>query len=1045
MEGLVACLNSLLSPDPQARRGGENALAQGSQQPGLGVALLEVSQNPSLPTGLRQLAAVILKKHLKEHWTFESGAFREPPIGEEEKAALRARLPRGLADPERKLRTAAGMAVAAVARWDCPQDWPELMPGLLSVVAQKPSPEHVDGTIRCIAMFVDELGEDQILEMAPGLLHEMAPLLSPGSGADAALVRRVLSILRSVVGAMQSVTGTHAAGVKALLTEVLAEWAPLLAAVLAPREVGCPPGSGPDLEGLEEWGTGGGIRLQVPELWAAQREALGILTVLVSSFGRLSAPVLTPVLGAVWHRFSAGLPQYVAAVVEGEADAGFGDPAPADGAEAEDGERAVGLEGLLAQTMELILCVVGNARFRGLIAPHLPQLLGLAVGYAQMTAEQEERWTDCPNQYVADEEDDMSSLRASCEMLVDEVFLAFEEAAAPALSRAVGEALARSGTARASGRPGWWREREAALLLVGSAADTLLGLGPRAFDLAGLLSGPVVEDLAPGSPPFLRGRALWLAGRLAAAAPRAARPGLLRAAAAGLEDPGAPVRAGACRALAQLCARVAPGEAADAAEAGFRGLAALLAAASAQSGDEDSTHLALGAAAALARAAPAAAAAWEPALAPALLAAWERGVGDPLLAPDALEALAALAAVPAALPALQRRALPTLGALLRDPGAHPPLVLDGALDLVALLLRPSGEAAAREVHAALSPPVLALALRHDDAEVLASACQYFRALLQVGGGAALSWQAEGLEGSLAPHLAQALVRLLDPELEERAAAGVGPLMLELLRCAEAELAPHLPRLLAALGGRLVRAETSLLVQGLVTVLATLVHTRPDSLLACLAGTTLGSGQPALHACLQKWVGRQIEMRTPYDIRLTTTALGALLLRPGADLDAVAVRGRRLDVEGGILTRARAAQRAERWSSVPLRAKIVQLLVDAHIEATAQDLHRGGATDDDDDDEEWEEGSGSGSDDAGGRPYNGLEDLLDLEGADDFGEGQLDAVEAERRRKDPLSQLDLPAHIRGVLGQYAAASPDGLRAAAAEMSPMQQQTLQQILM
>lgn len=77
--------------------------------------------------------------------------------------------------------------------------------------------------------------------------------------------------------------------------------------------------------------------------------------------------------------------------------------------------------------------------------------------------------------------------------------------------------------------------------------------------------------------------------------------------------------------------------------------------------------------------------------------------------------------------------------------------------------------------------------------------------------------------------------------------------------------------------------------------------------------------------------------------------------------------------------------------------------------------------------------------------SGLEDLLDLEGADDFGEGQLDAVEAERRRKDPLSQLDLPAHIRGVLGQYAAASPDGLRAAAAEMSPMQQQTLQQILM
>lgn len=129
----------------------------------------------------------------------------------------------------------------------------------------------------------------------------------------------------------------------------------------------------------------------------------------------------------------------------------------------------------------------------------------------------------------------------------------------------------------------------------------------------------------------------------------------------------------------------------------------------------------------------------------------------------------------------------------------------------------------------------------------------------------------------------------------------------------------------------------------------------------------GDGQQALGACLQKWVQRQIEMRTPYDIRLTTTALGALLVRPSSALDAVAVRGRRLDVEVGILTRSRAAQRAERWSSVPLRAKIAQLLVDAYIEATAQDLHRGGPSDDD---EEWEEGSGSGSDDAGPRPYNG---------------------------------------------------------------------------
>lgn len=48
-----------------------------------------------------------------------------------------------------------------------------------------------------------------------------------------------------------------------------------------------------------------------------------------------------------------------------------------------------------------------------------------------------------------------------------------------------------------------------------------------------------------------------------------------------------------------------------------------------------------------------------------------------------------------------------------------------------------------------------------------------------------------------------------------------------------------------------------------------------------------------------------------------------------------VKGKRLDTEGGIRTRARARAQAEQWSAVPLRVKIVVLLTDAYIEATTQ--------------------------------------------------------------------------------------------------------------
>ena len=42
--------------------------------------------------------------------------------------------------------------------------------------------------------------------------------------------------------------------------------------------------------------------------------------------------------------------------------------------------------------------------------------------------------------------------------------------------------------------------------------------------------------------------------------------------------------------------------------------------------------------------------------------------------------------------------------------------------------------------------------------------------------------------------------------------------------------------------------------------------------------------------MQKWCERQIEVRTPYDIKLTTTALAGLLVAPHPALDAIQVGG-----------------------------------------------------------------------------------------------------------------------------------------------------------
>lgn len=50
---------------------------------------------------------------------------------------MRAGLPQGLADPDSKLRTAVGLAIAAIAAWDCPDAWPDLLQGLLQAINQR--------------------------------------------------------------------------------------------------------------------------------------------------------------------------------------------------------------------------------------------------------------------------------------------------------------------------------------------------------------------------------------------------------------------------------------------------------------------------------------------------------------------------------------------------------------------------------------------------------------------------------------------------------------------------------------------------------------------------------------------------------------------------------------------------------------------------------------------------------------------------------------------------------------------------------------------
>lgn len=550
------------------------------------------------------------------------------------------------------------------------------------------------------------------------------------------------------------------------------------------------------------------------------------------------------------------------------------------------------------------------------------------------------------------------------------------EATVQALAKAVASAAQMAEQARAAGRHDWWKPREAALLAVGSASERLAALGAAGCDLGPLQAAAVAQGLlgeelkppAAGAPgggvsPFLRGRALWLCSKLAPSLPEEFVAPILHAAVAAM-TPSSPaaLRIGACRCVSAAAPRVPAAALRPLLPSVYSALASLLSEIS-----EEALHLVLDALLEVVKADPEAAAAAEPQLAPLLLQLWGRHFNDPSLSGDAAELLSALArSGPAAEEAVFRKALPPLAALLRTPDAQPLGLVESALDLVTVLLRqpPAQRGAARAAHAELFSPAVALALHSQDVGVMQSACECLRALLRGAGDAQTlrEWGCDGAgAGDAAAALFSAAARLLSPDLEERAAVFVGPLLTALAQRAPGLVQPLLPEILRAVVRRMRTAEVPMVLTSLVRVFPPLALADAGGLLDMLEripleNPTAEEGSTALEFVMRQWTQWAGEISGAFAIKESTAALVAVLCSGHRALATLAVRGKEIEVVTGIRTRARAkAAGAQQptFEQVPLGAKLLALVADALLEAEEADAAQ------------WVEDGADGDGDEGG--------------------------------------------------------------------------------
>uniref|UniRef100_A0A0E0LAD0 Importin-7/11-like TPR repeats domain-containing protein n=1 Tax=Oryza punctata TaxID=4537 RepID=A0A0E0LAD0_ORYPU len=171
---LVECLTATLDTARDVRAFAEESLRQASLLPGYGAALT---------------------KFIKQHWQEDEENFVPPVVSALEKVVIRQLLLTSLDDSHGKIRTAIGMAVAAIGQQDWPEDWPELLPYLLKLISDQTNGYGVRGALRCLALLSDDLDDTCIPKLVPELFPSLYSIISSPHRETVSLISSMLDPL----------------------------------------------------------------------------------------------------------------------------------------------------------------------------------------------------------------------------------------------------------------------------------------------------------------------------------------------------------------------------------------------------------------------------------------------------------------------------------------------------------------------------------------------------------------------------------------------------------------------------------------------------------------------------------------------------------------------------------------------------------------------------------------------------------------------------------------------------------------------------------
>lgn len=916
---LINCLNATLDTNQQVRSFAEASLSQASLQHGFGSALAKVAANRELAMGLRQLAAVLLKQFIKKHWHEDEDNFEHPIVASDEKEVIRRLLLLCLDDSQKKICTAVSMAVASIAHYDWPEDWPELLPFLMKLINDQTKLNGVLGALRCLALLSADIDDKAVPSLVPILFPCLLSIVSSPQIYDKSMRTKALSIVYSCTSMLGTMSGAYKEETSYLMAPMLQPWMEQFSAVLTHP-----------------------VQPEDPDDWSLRMEILKCLNQFVQNFPSATEIEFMSIVGPLWQTFVTTLKVYEQSSVEGTLDS-FEGRYDSDGAEKS-------LESFVIQLFEFLLTIVGSSRFVKVVANNLQELVYYTFGFMQITEQQMHAWCLDANQYISDEEDNMYNCRVSGVLLLEEIIGSCGEDGICALVDAARRRFMESQQQKADGFGFWWRIREAVIYAMASLSDQLQEAevcGPDGFSLKKFIEQMIMEDIGAGvhECPFLYARVFSSVPKFSSMLSPGVVEHFLFASlrAIGMDVP-PPVKVGSCRVLSQLLSEAHKEALQPQIMQLFSSLIDLLNQAS-----EESLHLVLETLQAAVKSGHEASLSVEPIIAPIILNTWVSHVSDPFISIDAIEVLEAIKNAPGCIQPLVSRVLPYIGPILSQPKQQPEGLVAGSLDLVTMLLKNAPGPVIKALFDVCFNPIIHIVLQSDDYSEMQNATECLAAFVCGGKNELLSWG--GDPGFTMRSLLDALSRLLDPDLESSGSFYVGNYILQLILNLPSQMGQHIQDLVSALVKRMQSCEIAGLKNSLLLVFARLVHMSVPNVgqFIDLLVSIPGEGDKNSFAyVMSEWVKQQGEVQGSYQIKVTTTALALLLSTRHVELANNFVQGHLIQSTAGITTRSKAKSAPEQWTVMPLNAKILALLADTLIEIQEQVIEP------DEEDSDWEE-------------------------------------------------------------------------------------------